>query len=90
MRTTLTLDPDVALRLKRRVQERKVTFKQAVNEALRTGLSASEPPPRPKFVVKPFALRFKPGINPDKLNQLLDELDVEAFREKMLRDRAGR
>lgn len=90
MRTTLTLDPDVALRLKRRVQQQKVTFKQAVNEALRAGLSASEPPPPPKFVVKPYPFRFKPGIDRYKLNQLLDELDVEAFREKMLRDRAGR
>jgi len=90
VRTTLTLDPDVALRLKRRVKERKVTFKHAVNEALRAGLRVSEPPPRPSFKVEPFAGGLKPGIDPDKLNQLLDQLEVEAFREKMLRDNPGR
>lgn len=64
MRTTLTPDPDVALRLKRRLQERKITFKQAVNEALRAGLRETEPAPRPRFKVEPYPFRFKPGIDP--------------------------
>ncbi len=80
----------MALRLKRRVQRRGISFKQAVNDALRAGLRATEEPPLPKFRVEPFACGLKPGIDPDKLNQLLDELEVEAFREKMLRDHPGR
>jgi hypothetical protein len=90
MRTTLTLEPDVALRLKRRVQLRKISLKEAVNQALRAGLKVTEEPPPPQFKVEPFACGLKPGIDPDKLNQLLDELEVEAFREKMLRDHPGR
>lgn len=90
MRTTLTLDPDVALRLKRRVQERKITFKQAVNEALRAGLRDTRAAPPARFKVEPFACGLKPGIDPDKLNQLVDELEAEAFLEKMRRDSAGR
>jgi len=90
MRTTLTLEPDVALRLKQRVQRRSISLKEAVNQALRAGLKATEEPPPPKFKVEPYPLRFRPGIDPDKLNQLLDELEVEAFREKMLRDHPGR
>ncbi len=39
MRTTLTLDDDVAVRLDQRCAEQKVSFKEAVNEALRRGLA---------------------------------------------------
>jgi hypothetical protein len=30
-------------------------------------------------VTRPHAFGFKPGIDPDKLNQLVDELEAEAF-----------
>lgn len=39
MRTTLTLDPDVAALLKKAVAKGEVSFKQAVNDALRRGLT---------------------------------------------------
>jgi hypothetical protein len=39
MRTTLTLDPDVATMLKKAVAKGDVSFKQAVNDALRRGLT---------------------------------------------------
>jgi hypothetical protein len=38
MRTTLTLDDDLAGLLKQRAQELGVRFKEAVNRAIRTGL----------------------------------------------------
>ncbi len=38
MRTTVTLDDDLAKRLERARRERNLTFKQALNEALRAGL----------------------------------------------------
>ena len=38
MRTTVTLDDDVAKRLERARRERNLTFKEALNEALRAGL----------------------------------------------------
>jgi hypothetical protein len=83
MRTTLTLEPDVALKLKRRMEQRKVSMKQAVNEALRIGLAKSKPEPRAKFKVEPFhGGGFMPGIDPTKLNQLLDEMYVEEFMKK--------
>jgi hypothetical protein len=48
MRTTLTLDDDVAARL-RRLRTRGRTFKDVVNDALRAGLDAlEEPRPRPR------------------------------------------
>ena len=39
MRTTLTLDPDVAALLKKAVARGEVSFKEAVNDALRRGLT---------------------------------------------------
>jgi hypothetical protein len=47
MRTTVTLDPDVAALVQRRMEERGVSFKQAVNDAIRAGLTdpTGAPPP---------------------------------------------
>ncbi len=38
MRTTITLDPDVEVLLKKLMNERGVSFKEAVNDALRAAL----------------------------------------------------
>lgn len=46
MRTTLTLDDDVAARLERLREERRVPLKALVNEALRKGLAVLDDPPR--------------------------------------------
>jgi hypothetical protein len=47
MRTTLTLDDDVAAQLRRVLKARQATFKEVVNEALREGLKQLDrPPPR--------------------------------------------
>jgi hypothetical protein len=43
MRTTVTLEPDVEALVRKAMRERGVTFKQAVNEALRAGLVARRP-----------------------------------------------
>ena len=55
MRTTLTLEPDVAAMLKKRVAKGDVSFKQAVNEAMRRGLTAEAQGQKPKerYVVRP-------------------------------------
>lgn len=45
MRTTLTLDDDVAARLQRVREERRLPLKQLVNEALRRGLAVLDGPP---------------------------------------------
>ena len=55
MRTTLTLDPDVAALLRKRVARGDVSFKQAVNDAMRTGLTedAIARKPTKRYVVQP-------------------------------------
>ncbi len=92
MRTTLTLDDDVAAALKERARRLARPFKQVVNDTLRRGLSDSheeheDAPPsdgeRPVFVVKPICSGFKPGIDPLKLNQLNADLEMEEFLRKL-------
>ena len=83
MRTTLTLEPDVALKLKKRIAARNLSLKEAVNQALRAGLAASEAPARARFRVEPHDFAFKAGIDLDKLNQLTDELEAEEFARKI-------
>jgi hypothetical protein len=73
MRTTLTLDADRVDQLKALAARRKLSFEEVVNELLRRGLS-----PRGRGTAKPF--RFVPftflaGVDPGRLNQLLDDLE---------------
>jgi hypothetical protein len=78
MRTTLTLDPDVAQQLERAVRGGGKGLKATVNEALRIGLGMTEKPVRPApFRIRAFVAGLQPGIDPDKMNQLLDELEAE-------------
>lgn len=55
MRTTITLDPDVVALLKRLMIERGVSFKVAVNEALRSALSTSSMS-EPAYATPTFAM----------------------------------
>jgi hypothetical protein len=83
MRTTLTLDPDVAERLERAVRGSGKGLKATVNEALRLGLGLAEKPAEPPpFKIRVFVDGLQPGINPNKMNQLLDELESEEFLRK--------
>ncbi|MCU0304134.1 MAG: ribbon-helix-helix domain-containing protein [Thermoanaerobaculales bacterium] len=79
MRTTLTLDDDLAKRLKELARAGGGSFKEVVNQVLRRGLSSGEGPSEPPepFRVVPKACGFKPGVDPLKLNQLYDDLEIE-------------
>ena len=81
MRTTLTLDDDVADALRQQMRLQDKTFKQVVNDALRRALIAPDSGERPPFKVKTFASGYLPGIDPLRLRQLDEELhDGESLR----------
>jgi hypothetical protein len=92
MRTTLTLDDDLARELKERARRSGSSFKEVVNDAVRRGLSLGEKPPsKPEpFVVEPHEGGFRAGVDPLKLNQLLDELEIGEFESLRTRDRQSR
>ena len=80
MRTTLTLDDDVADFLKEQARLRDKPFKQVINDTLRRGMApVSKGTEAPEFRVVPNASCLVPGIDPQKLNQFCDQLEVEAF-----------
>ena len=80
MRTTVTLDADVVEKLKAYAHRGKLSFKQALNELIRRGLQAQQPSDqRAPFKVQPHHGGFRPGVDPARLNQMLDELEVQDF-----------
>jgi hypothetical protein len=80
MRTTVTLDPDVEAKLKATMRERGVSFKAALNDAVRAGLDASASAPRPfKAKTAPLGVR----INIVKANQIAGEMEDEEILRKM-------
>lgn len=83
MRTTLTLDDDLAETLRERARSTGRTFKELVNEAIRHGLTTgAQPATRPApFRVEPHPCGFRPGIDLGKLNQYVDELELGEHRE---------
>lgn len=80
----LTLDPDVALRLQEKLKEREgVSREQLLNEALRLGLANASAARTAYYKAKPFPLGLTPGIDPDKLNQALDNAASEFTIERL-------
>jgi hypothetical protein len=82
MRTTITLDPDVAEEIKAEMRRRGVSdFKQTVNDLLRRGLRA----PRTPAVTKPFRVRARRmgerlGLNYDNTGELLEQLEASGHK----------
>lgn len=83
MRTTLTLDPDVAERLRQETVNGQRTLKQVVNESLRIGLGLKRKPSQRPYKVITHNSPYRPGIDRTKFNQLADELEVEAVISKL-------
>jgi hypothetical protein len=80
MRTTLTLDDDVAAFLKEQSRLLNMPFKQVVNEFIRRGMSpGAHETNAPPYRVVPNRSGLAAGIDPRRLNQLNDELEAEDF-----------
>ena len=86
MRTTVTLDDDTAAQLRRLAAERGVSFKEALNTALRHGLAPRREASSERYRVPTRDLGLRPGVDLDKALQLAGELeDVEVVRKLELR-----
>jgi hypothetical protein len=81
MRTTLTLEEDVAQSAKRAATESGKPFKQVINDALRLGLQQLHSPGRAKrYRTKPRKLGLKPGVNLDDIGALLAQAEGDDYR----------
>lgn len=86
MRTTLTIEPEVAQLLRRAMRRSGKSMKVVVNDALRLGLGARTKTARaPRFKVEPHDFGLMPGIDPDRLNQLADELEAQETAARLAR-----
>lgn len=77
MRTTLTLDDDVAARLQAEARQSGRPFKLVVNEHLRAALSQRKTvQAAPAFHVTPRTLGGpQPGLNYDDVGAMLDQIE---------------
>jgi hypothetical protein len=78
MRTTLTLDPDVAAKARKGAARLGKSFKEVVNMALRIGLDAvMEPPPSKPYRTQPRPLGLRQGFSYDNISELLARIEGE-------------
>jgi plasmid stability protein len=76
MRTTLTLDDDVAAKLKAESRQAGRSFRDVVNETLRRGLAQRRTAPRQPFKVTARDLgNLRPGLSLDNVAELIEQLE---------------
>lgn len=80
MRTTLSLDDDVAHLVEEAMRARKASMKQVVNDALRAALL---PRADIRYTLPDLELRLRPSFANAAPNQLIDEMDEEAAAERL-------
>jgi hypothetical protein len=81
MRTTITLDADVAAKLKAESKKTGRPFKAVVNEYLRLGFTARQHlKGRGAFKIKARPLGLKTGVNIDNMGELLEQIEGPSHR----------
>lgn len=77
MRTTVTIDDDVAALIEERQRREGLSLEQVVTALLREGLRSCRQGPWVKeYRTKPHRLGMRMGFYPARLNQLVDELET--------------
>lgn len=80
MRTTVTLDPDVRLLLAEAMKERGISFKQAINDSIRTGMAPARQRKR-RFVQRTYSMGAAHHFRWDKALQAAGDMEgVELAR----------
>ncbi|MFZ1440413.1 MAG: hypothetical protein WAX12_06730 [Candidatus Microthrix subdominans] len=79
MRTTVTLDPDTEQLVRRRMRDRGVSFKQALNDAIRGGAMAS---PTQPFATETAAMG-QSRVNLDRALQIAADLEDDELIRRM-------
>ncbi len=83
MRTTVTLDDDLAVHLEQRRAERGMTFKEALNDAVRRGLAVADEQDQADPVAvttRPLPLGRRLIGDIDSVAEALAAVEGEAYR----------
>ena len=83
MRTTVTLDPDVAEQLKALARRRNLSFKAALNSAVRAGLAVERGGGRRPYQAPARPMGLRPGIDLTHALRLADALEDEEIVRKL-------
>lgn len=79
MRTTVTLDPDVADLLRETAHRMRRSFKEALNSAVRRGLEGMSKPKQSPFYVHSVFMGVRAGVDPARLSDVGDDVEIDAF-----------
>jgi hypothetical protein len=74
VRTTLTLDEDIAAKLQAETRRTGRPFREVVNDTLRRGLLVRQTMAPSNRTLPTFALELRPGIDLDNAQRVLDDL----------------
>ena len=84
MRTTVTLEPDVEALLRKLMRERGLSFKEALNQAVRSGVAGVQrPPARQSFRQKTYRMGFHSEFRWDKALAVADAMEDEELTRKL-------
>lgn len=76
MRTTVTLDPDVAAKVKAEMRRTGKSFKEVLNSMVRKGaVQPAEQEKKEPFRIKARNLGERPGFNFDNIGELLEQIE---------------
>jgi predicted transcriptional regulator len=79
-RTTLTLDDDVASRLRRTASRTGRSFRAVVNDALRSGLEVQDRRTTEPFLVAAKDMGLREGLDLASISELLDRVEGPGHR----------
>ena len=82
VRTTITLEPDVEALLQSAMRERGVSFKEALNSAVRAGLTRGKPKRRP-FAQRTFSMGSEQNFRWDKALETAAFIEDEELSRKL-------
>lgn len=82
MRTTVTLEPEVLALLQSVMKERGISFKEALNSAVRAGLTQRKPKDR-SFVQKSYSLGADQNFRWDKALEAAAAMEDEELGRKL-------
>jgi hypothetical protein len=83
MRTTVTLDPEVAAKFKTLARQRGLSFKQTLNQTVREGLCRRRNAPL-SLARYTQSMGVRAGINLDKALQLASAIEDEEIVRKLI------
>lgn len=84
MRTTVTLDPDVEALVRHKMVTGGLSFKAAVNQAIRAGLA---PRAAKTFRQRTFSMGFRPNVSYERALQIASNLEDEELLRKLSQGR---